>query len=215
MYLSHSDIRNTTRIKRLNIINSITGIKPANLVATRSRDGRTNVGIFSSVVHLGSNPPLLGFIFRPQHEKPRDTYINIKETGYYTINQVPAALVENAHYTSAKFPTEISEFERCGFTEEYRYGFEVPFVKESQIKIGLEMVEEILIPSNMTILMVGQILHLQFPDECMDTEGNLDLDQIQTAGISGVNTYYRSEKIARFPYAHLADVPDFHAPERD
>jgi hypothetical protein len=47
------------RIKRLNIINSVTGIKPANLIGTISEDGKANLAIFSSVVHLGSNPPLL------------------------------------------------------------------------------------------------------------------------------------------------------------
>ena len=209
MYLSHDDIKSLPRVKRLNIINSVTGIKPANLVATRSTEGRTNVGIFSSVVHLGSDPALIGFFFRPQHEKPRDTYLNIRSTRYYTINQVPSQWVKNAHFTSAKFPHEISEFHRCGFTEEYLYDFHAPFVKESHLKMGLEMVSEIPIPVNKTILMIGKIIHLHFPDVMMDPEGNLDLETIETAGISGVNTYYKVSKLSQFPYAHLKSVPDF------
>ena len=38
MYLSKKDLINTSRIKRLNLINSITGIKPANLIGTISKD---------------------------------------------------------------------------------------------------------------------------------------------------------------------------------
>lgn len=209
MFLTKSDIENTPRIKRLNIINSVTGIKPANLIGTKSADGHSNVGIFSSVVHLGSDPALIGFIFRPQHEKPRDTYLNIKETGFYTINHVPADKVQNAHFTSAKFPKEISEFERCGLTEEYINGFLAPFVKESPLKIGLKMVEEITIPSNQTILMIGSIEQLVFPDEVMMESGQLDLEQLTTAGISGVDSYYSVRKLAQFKYAHLEDVPDF------
>lgn len=209
MYLSLSDIENTPRIKRLNIINSVTGIKPANLIATKSEDGHPNVGIFSSVVHLGSNPALLGFILRPQHEKPRDTYVNINKTRRYTINHVPVRKTENAHFTSAKFPKEESEFEHCGLTEEYLFGFHAPFVKQSPLKIGLEKVEEIPIPSNQTILMVGKIVHLQFPDAIMDEEGHLNLQTSDTAGIAGLNSYYRLERIAQFPYAHLKDVPKF------
>ena len=49
---------------RLNLINSITGIKPANLVGSRSADGFDNVAIFSSLVHLGSNPAQLGLVMR-------------------------------------------------------------------------------------------------------------------------------------------------------
>ena len=41
------------KIKRLNIVNSITGIKPGNLIATMSKENETNLAIFSSVVHLG------------------------------------------------------------------------------------------------------------------------------------------------------------------
>ncbi len=209
MYLSKSDIEQTERIKRLNIINAVTGIKPANLIGTRSEDGEANVAIFSSVVHLGSDPALLGFVLRPQHEKPRDTYINIKSSGAYTINHVPISLIENAHFTSAKFPKKISEFERCGFTEEYLFDFHAPFVKESYLKIGLELVEEIPISSNRTIMMIGQIVHLEFPDEVMGEHGHLDLEKLETAGISGVDSYYQLRKKDQFPYAHVKDVPDF------
>lgn len=209
MYLSENDIEELPRIKRLNIINSATGIKPANLIATKSKNGIANLGIFSSVVHLGSNPALIGFVFRPQIENPRDTYVNIRETGLYTINQIPIQEVEKAHYTSAKYPPEVSEFQRCGFNEEYLHDFHAPFVKESFLKIGMEMLEEIPISVNNTALLIGKIKHLQFPDAMMDDEGHLNLEDFDTAGISGLNSYYTLSKKNQFPYAHLDDVPDF------
>ena len=54
------DIKSMSKIFRLNLINSITGIKPANLIGTKSKDNLENLAIFSSVVHLGSNHALLG-----------------------------------------------------------------------------------------------------------------------------------------------------------
>lgn len=209
MYLSKLDIEQLSRIRRLNIINSVTGIKPANLIGTQSDEGSENLAIFSSVVHLGSNPALIGLFFRPQHEKPRDTYLNIKSTGVYTINQVPAHLAENAHYTSAKFPSEVSEFERCGFNKEYLFDFKAPFVKESLLKMGLELIDEVPIKANNTILMIGSIQHLQFPDDMMDPEGNLNMAAIDAVGISGVNSYYSLQRTDQFPYAHVKSVPDF------
>ena len=77
MYLSKQDIANTSRIRRLNIVNSLSGIKPANLVGTISNNNETNLAIFSSVVHLGSDPALLGFVLRPEQEVRRHTYENI------------------------------------------------------------------------------------------------------------------------------------------
>ena len=88
MYYSKEDIQNTSRVKRLNLINSVTGVKPANLIGTISESGVSNLAIFSSVVHLGSNPALLGFIMRPRHEVRRDTYDNILFSNCFTVNQV-------------------------------------------------------------------------------------------------------------------------------
>lgn len=209
MHLTKNDLQTTERVKRLNIINSISGIKPANLIGTASDDGKTNLAIFSSVIHLGSNPALLGFILRPADEVPRHTYENIQANGFYTINHVPTAMIENAHYTSAKFDHEISEFERCGFHEEYIDGFSAPFVKESPLKIGMRFIESIPININNTTLVIGEVEHLIVLDEAMTEKGYINLEICQTAGISGLNSYYNVQKIMDFPYARPHEVPDF------
>ncbi len=197
------------RKKRLNIINSVSGIKPANLIGTKSKDGQTNVAIFSSVLHLGSNPALLGFITRPTGEVPRHTYENIKETGYYTINHIPTAIADKAHYTSAKVDRDTSEFEQCGLTEEYINGFQAPFVKECHLKIGLKLVDELPIQVNDTIMIIGEIEELIIPDASVDDKGYIDLSLFNTAGISGLNTYYSLAPVASFPYARPNEIPDF------
>ena len=72
------DIKAFSKIYRLNMINSVTGYKSANMIGTKSNSGRENVAIFSSITHLGSDPALLHFTLRP-NTVPRDTYKNIKE----------------------------------------------------------------------------------------------------------------------------------------
>lgn len=209
MRLTKADIEQLERRKRLNIINSITGIKPANLIGTKSKNGQTNLAIFSSVVHLGSNPALIGFIMRPTGDVPRHTYENIKETGTYTINHVPTNLVDRAHYTSAKIDRSVSEFDRCGLTAEYLESFDSPFVKESHLKIGLSLMDEVPIKINGTSLIIGQIEQLIVPDQAVDDNGYIDLSLFNTAGISGLNSYYSLSPIASFPYARPDEIPDF------
>lgn len=209
MHLTREDIQNTERIKRLNIINSITGIKPANLIGTVSGDGKTNLAIFSSVIHLGSNPALIGFILRPDREAGQHTYDNIRENIFYTINHIHESFIEQAHYTSAKFKREESEFDTCALTEEYAGDFTAPFVKESTLKMGMKLAEIIPIERNGTVLIIGEVEHLMIPDAAVDEQGQIDLSQPDDVGISGLNTYYRLEKIAQFPYARPNALPDF------
>jgi len=209
MQLTKKDIQDLDRRKRLNIINSVTGIKPANLIGTISEDGRPNVAIFSSVVHLGSDPALLGFITRPTGEVPRHTYENLKETGYYTINQVPTDIIKNAHYTSAKVDRGVSEFEKMNLKQEYLSKFQAPFIKESQLKIGMKFEQEIPIPLNGTILVIGSIELLQVDDKAVNEKGYIDLEKLNTAGISGLNSYYKMKFLESFPYVRENEIPDF------
>ncbi len=209
IHLSKKDIQEMNRIRRLNIINGISGVKPANLIGTYSAETGTNVAIFSSVVHLGSDPALLGFIMRPVSDVPRNTYTNIKENGYFTINHVHESFIEKAHYTSAKFDATVSEFEACGLTEEYLYDFTAPFVKESRLKLGMKFVEEIDIKANDTKLIVGEIQELILPEDCLDDKGYVRLDRLFDVGIGGLNSYYSLRRMKSFPYARVSEVPTF------
>lgn len=208
MQFTKEDIENLDRVMRVKTINSVTGIKPANLIGSVSNKGQTNLAVFSSIVHLGSNPALLGFIVRPTREIPRHTYSNIRANGYYTINHIHPEFIQNAHYTSARFDREASEFEHCRLTEEFIAGFKAPFVKESQFKIGMRFKEAVDITLNGTILVIGEIEHLIFPEDSI-VDSDIDLERSNSIGISGLNSYYSLNKLDRYPYARVTEVPDF------
>jgi len=209
MHLSKLDLKNTDRIKRLNIVNSVSGIKPGNLIGTKSNDGASNLAIFSSIVHIQSNPGYLGFIVRPDAEVRRHTYENILENGCFTVNHIHTHFIKNAHYTSAKFEAKISEFDACGLTEEYQFEFKAPFVKESTLKMAMKHVDSVPITSTNTVMVVGEIQHLIIPDHSIDERGIIDLSLVNDIGISGLNCYYELKKIDEFPYARPNELPDF------
>ena len=198
-------VTNFEKIFRINLINSITGIKPANLIGTKANSGQTNLAIFSSVVHMGSNPPLIGMISRPSGEVERHSLSNLEETGHYTINHLPNAFHRNGHYTSAKFPKETSEFEACGFTELYTKTMRAPYVKESKLSLGMQHLESIPIKQNGTILILGEVREIRLNGIEVEADGSLDLGRIESTGISGLDTYYRFEKIEKHPYARVED----------
>ena len=208
-FFSEEDILQMPKVKRLNIINSITGIKPANLISTIDERNRHNLAIFSSVVHLGSNPALIGFILRPQEKIRRHTYENILENGYYTINHLPNHKTLEGHYTSAKFDKETSEYDVCHFTPEFQHDFPVPYVKESFLKMGLKHVESIPIKYNGTVMIVGKILQVYVAKGSLSEEGYINLEEAKSVGISGLNTYYDLKKIASYPYARPHELPHF------
>ena len=209
MYLSKHDIEQSDRKKRINIINSVSGIKAGNLVGTKSNSGQPNLAIINSVMHIGSDPALMGFVMRPVQDFRRDTFENIQENGLFTINQIHSEFIENAHYTSGKFEKGISEFQACNLNEQYLDDFHAPYVKESALKIGLRNVENVQIQSNSTVLVIGQIEHLYVPDEVVDKRGFIDLERLDSVGIGGLNSYYSLTKLKDFSEVRLNSIPDF------
>ena len=206
--LSKKEIEDLPKVKRLNIINSITGIKPGNLIGTINNKKITNLAVFSSIVHLGSHPALIGFILRPSVNVRRHTYENIKNTGYYTINHIPNKLTLNSHYTSAKFKPEESEFEKCNFNEEYKSEFIAPYVKESYLQIGMKFQEEIPVKTNNTTMIVGSVEQLHISKNSINNDGYIDLEKLNSTGIGGLNSYYSLTKIGTYPYARTSELPD-------
>jgi flavin reductase (DIM6/NTAB) family NADH-FMN oxidoreductase RutF len=206
MILTLSELEKLPRIPRLTLVNAITGFKSANLIGTMGDDGVPNLAIFSSAVHLGSAPPLIGLVTRPVDgdlRTTRHTYKNIRQNLHFTINHIHHSMVAAAHQTSASYPDGVSEFEMVGLTPEWREGIKAPYVAESKIKMGLEYVEEYHIKANNTIMIVGQVTELILPDGSVDEQGNLDLQGAGTVALSGLDTYYKVEFWERLGYARV------------
>jgi flavin reductase (DIM6/NTAB) family NADH-FMN oxidoreductase RutF len=187
-FFNHKQILDLDKIYKINLINSCSGFKSANLLGSVSREGIPNVAVFSSVTHLGSNPPTLGFILRPT-TVPRDTYKNIKENGSFTINHIYEDIIEDAHHTSAKYPEKISEFNVTNLEEEYKGDFKAPFVKNAPVQMSMKFIEEIYIPSNEVVLIVSQIEELYVKDELLQKDGLINLSKGNVVTINGLDTY--------------------------
>ena len=208
MHYTESEIRDLNRVKRLKLMNSITGIKSANLIGTISESGNTNLAIFSSVVHLGSDPALIGFVMRPDNNVKRDTLNNILENKYFTINHVNSNFVEKAHYTSLNFNQDQSEFDYCNLESFYIDNYLPPFVKESKVKIGLKLNEIIPVKSNGCKFIIGEVEHVLIDDSIdLLSEGSINLEDSNSVGVGGLNSYYSMNKIAELPFPRLSTTP--------
>lgn len=194
------EIAGLEKFFRIHLINGIAGYKPVNLLGTVSSNGLPNLCIVSSVFHLGSNPPLLGLVMRPQRPN-NDSLNNIRAVGEYTLNSVSAAWYNKAHQTSAGYPSGISEFEECGFTPSYHEGIKAPFVAESAIKIGLKTAEIIEMQLNGTTIVIGEIIQIITDDGIVATDGAIDHEKALSMVVSGLDTYFEPVRAGRLNYA--------------
>ena len=193
-------IEELAKIYRLNLINSVTGYKSAHLVGTCSETGNENLAVFSSVVHLGSNPALIGFILRPT-TVPRHTHANMKATGIFTLNAISKNQIKEAHHTSAKYPEDVSEFDQTQLEPEKKVGWKAPFVKGAPIQMGCKYLNEYTIAENDTLFIIGSIEQLYIKEGLLQEDGWVQLDKGEIVSINGLDGYALPSLLERFEYA--------------
>ena len=198
-HYTFDDIENADKAFRTNFVNCLSGYKRANLVGTN--EGTTsNLAIVSSVFQVGAHPPLMGILFRPD-SVARHSLANLTQSGEFTLNAVSAQWTDKAHQTAARYDKNVSEFEAVGLTPEFIEPFPAPFVQESPLKIGLSVEEVTHLHCNQTILVIGRVQHVIVHPAAVNSDGQIDLNQLDVACVSGLDTYHRPEKVARYAYA--------------
>lgn len=199
-HFTHKDISALKTRYKAHMINAITGYKSANLLATKSENGNENIAVFNSVIHLGSSPPLLGFILRPT-TVPRHTFENLRTTGAFSINAITQSKIADAHHTSAKYPEDISEFDCTALEPEYKDAFHAPYVLGSPIQIGCSYKNHYPIKENDTLLVIGEIEQLYIEEKILSEDGWVQLDKADIIAINGLEGYALPKLLERFPYA--------------
>ncbi len=194
------DLMSLDKNKRVHLINSLGGFKSVALVGTSDNEGNNNLAIFSSIFHIGANPPLIGLIFRPSPPE-RDTYNNIIKTGYFTLNHVNESIFKQAHQTSARYDQGDSEFEKTGLTPVYKDHFFAPYVAESKIQLGIEFKEKVPISVNNTTLIIGEIIQIYIPEDCLNEDGFVDIEKANSITCSGLDSYHKTIQLDRLSYA--------------
>ncbi len=198
--ISYEQIMNMEKQERVHFANSLGGFKSVGLIGTKNKNNQTNLAIVDSILHIGSNPPLFGIVFRPGVVE-RHTLENILETGFYTINHITEKIYKQAHQTSARYDRACSEFDETGLIPEYKNAFFAPFVKESNVKLAMEFKEKVTLSINSTVLIIGEVKDVYFPENCLQKDGFLDIEKAASLTCSGLDSYHKTTRISRLSYA--------------
>jgi flavin reductase (DIM6/NTAB) family NADH-FMN oxidoreductase RutF len=199
-HFSREDIKKLPSLERRALVNGIAGVKSLNLLGTISEEGKYNLAVFNSIVHIGSQPPMLGFILRPTTVE-RHTYDNMISTKKFTVNQVNTSIYKQAHQTAANYEQGISEFDEAGLTPQILQPYDVPFVQESKIKLACEYNNEYFIQENGCRLIIANIIDIYADEQIIEKNGFVNHDRAETSGAIGLDAYVSLKLLDRLDYA--------------
>lgn len=168
--------------------------RPIAWVSTVSKEGIDNLAPFSFFTVASANPPVLCFAPAIKSEivgsktagAPKDTLVNVKETGEFVVNVVSRHLVEPMNQTSFDYDSDISEFDEAGLTREPSLLVKPKRVAESYINFECKLYKLIEIgtePLGGTLVM-GEILLAHLSDKVFK-DGKIDVEVLDPIGRLG------------------------------
>lgn len=78
---------------------------------------------------------------------------------------------------------------------------------ESDIRIGLELSEELPVKSNGTIIIIGKVIEIQIAPKLVGPDGFVNLSKADIVAISGLDAYNEVRPLERMAYARPGTPP--------
>ena len=176
--------------------------RPIAFASTVNQEGQANLAPYSFFNCFSSNPPILVFSSnrRVRDNSTKDTLSNIEATREVVINVVSYNFVRQMALASIEYPSNISEFEKAGFTPIASETVKPFRVAESPAQYECKVKDIIPLGTeggagNLFICEV-QLLHIH--KAVLNEHGKIDVNKIDLCGRMGANNYVRASGNAVF-----------------
>ena len=168
--------------------------RPIAFVSTLSKKGEANLAPFSFFMGGGANPPSVAFSpGTGEHGQFKDTLLNIKETGEYTINVVSEKIVAQMNQTSFSYERGISEWDKVGLTKAPAVIVRPAHVAESlmAMECKLHQIVQHGEGAGSANYVIGEVVYFHIAKSIMD-EGRVDPTRVDYVARLGGLWYTRT-----------------------
>ena len=178
------------------------GPRPIAFASTIDSIGNINLAPFSFFNVFSANPPIM--IFSPARSgrtnESKDTYNNVKEVPEVVINVVTHEMVHQMSLASSPYDSDVSEFEKAGFTSLASDMITPPRVKESPVQFECKVNEVIELgdQGGAGNLIICEVLRIHLKESLLDQNEMIDQHKIDLVSRMGGNWYCRADKNSMF-----------------
>ena len=202
------DFADMAKHERYKLLISTVTPRPIAWVVSQDRNGALNAAPFSFFNVFCVDPPVVG-IGIGSHEpgRPKDTRVNIRETGQFVVNLVSEDNAEAMNVTTIDFDYGINELAESGLTTAPSKHVKPPRITESPVAMECEMLQIIDLGPE-TGLLLGRILAMHVRDEAvLDARKHyIDTPNLKLIGrMHGYDWYARTSDLFRMPRIAVED----------
>lgn len=164
------DFRALPAADRYRLLCSFVAPRPVALVTTVSTSGLGNAAPMSFFNVFSQEPPIviLGLSARPDGT-PKDTTVNIRETGEFVVNLCDLAMAQQMVDCGILFPRGVDEVEKTGLSLANSAWVRPGRVLESPCSMECRLHQSIDFPGRCIVL--GEVVQMHVRDDCLDDAG--------------------------------------------
>ena len=164
------DFRTLPAQDRYRLLCSFVAPRPVALVTTVSASGLSNAAPMSFFNVFAQEPPIviLGIQARPDG-LPKDTTVNIRETGEFVVNLCDLGIAQAMVDCGIVFPRGVDEVEKTGLSLAPSLQVRPGRILESPCSMECRLHQSIEFPRRSIVL--GQVVQMHARDDCLDAAG--------------------------------------------
>lgn len=199
------DCEQSNRAELYKLMISIVVPRPIAWISTINKAGVPNLAPFSFFNAFSVDPPILGIGIGSKRDlddqgqsfvRPKDTFLNIEETGEFVVNMTNKNLAQKMNQSSANYKSHEDEFEKVGLTAVPSEKIIAPRVKECDLSMECSLYQSI--PLGATNLVLGKILVIHAHDSIYK-DGAAMIESCQPIGRLGGTSYCHVDSIFDIP----------------
>ncbi len=183
--------------------------RPIAFVGTVNKEGVPNLSPFSFFNAFGANPPVIAFspAYRGTDGSPKHTFLNIKETGEFTVSAVTYSMVGQASLASSNFDAGVDEWVKSGFTKLPSHRIAPPGVAESPMVMECKLLHHIDLGGKPASgnLMIGEVVMFHIKESVFNGK-YLDAHRLDLVARMGGPLYCHANEAAIFTLPKPAGI---------
>lgn len=165
------------------LMTSVIVPRPIGWLSTRSAAGVDNLAPFSYFNALAADPMLVGAAIGRRADGPKDSLVNIRQTGVFCANMVTERHLEVMNRSAGDYPAGVSEFEAVGITKGQASEVDAPLVADCPVVLECRLFKEVDLGGANTTLVIGEIVAVRLGPE---TSGLWHNDFLDTSSFKPV-----------------------------
>jgi flavin reductase (DIM6/NTAB) family NADH-FMN oxidoreductase RutF len=182
--------------------------RPIAWVVSQNAAGELNAAPFSFFNAFAGDPPVVGIgIGSHKAGRPKDTRLNIQQTGQFVINLVSEENAQAMNVTAVEFDYGIDELREASLTTSPSVHVQPPRIAESPVAFECELLQIVELGST-SGLVLGRVLAMHIRDDAVldATRHYIDTPKLKLIGrMHGTGWYARTSDLFKMDRIPVAD----------